>query len=288
MVITGALCLHLLDKWLRVSCPSHAALRTIGLRYAACVATPQLVRRGRTAPDLDINIQAVGESSYALGVQGLTDLGDTAAVNDADLHDELDRLIVIGLQHLRPDLYFLHAAVLSWHGRRFLIAGHSGHGKLTTAWGLLHHGGKFVSDELAPIDLRTGVVHPFLRALCLKRDPPPAYPLPDTALRVGQVVHVPTAALLSPPARTSAKVAGLVFVHHDSRREHPQLRRLSAAECASRLYANALNALAHDARGLDVAVALAAQWPAVAMDSGDLTASCELLGRWMDSVASME
>ncbi len=287
MSTTGALYFKLLDMWLRVSGPCDDTLRAIGLRYAACMLAPEFVQRGGTAPDLAIEIQVTGESSFALEVQGLSGLvglGDVATVDNADLHDELDRLIVMGLQHLRPDLYFLHAAVLSWRGRRFVIAGHSGHGKSTTVWGLLHHGGEFVSDELAPIDLRTGEVHPFPRALCLKRDPPPAYPLPHASFRIGRVVHVPTSVLPKPPASTLAKLSGLVFVHHDSRRERPQLRHLSAAESASRLYANALNALAHDARGLDAAVSLSTQWPAVALDSGDLRASCELLGHWMDDV----
>ena len=72
-----------------------------------------------------------------------------------------------------------------YHGRRSLISitqadrlghmwvlGKTGAGKSTTAWGLLHHGFSYLSDELAPIDLETLEVLPYRHALCLKRRPP--------------------------------------------------------------------------------------------------------------------
>ncbi len=245
--------------------------------------TPGLSQRRRATPDLDVDIRVDGTAGFALAINGVP---SGIAVDTADLHDELDRLIVVGLQRLRPELYFLHAAVLTWHGRAFVIAGPSGHGKSTTAWGLLQRGAGFVSDELAPIDLHTGVVHDFARALCLKRDPPSGFPLPPAALRIGRAVHVPAWALPPPGVRTPTVPTGLVFVRHDPARERPQLRRLSTAESAARLYANVLNALAHDARGLDAAIDLAARSPAVALESGDLAASCDLLVSWMDALAS--
>jgi hypothetical protein len=279
----GAECLWLdvLGRKLRVRCSRIEVMRDIASRYAASVRAPDVTAGG--SPDLDIDIRFAADESISLLVAGQPVITVT---DEAELHDELDRSIVLGLQRLRPDLYVLHAAVLSWRGRAFLIAGASGDGKSTTSWGLLHHGARFVSDELAPIDLTTRQVHPFARALCLKREPPLAYPLPASALRIGSCVHVPTAALPSATERMPQPVAGVVFVRHDPMLSRPQLHRLSVAESAARLYANALNALAHETRGLDAAIELASRWPAVALASGELKDSCELLGHWMDSMDS--
>lgn len=252
-------------------------MRDIESRYAACVG----MSRGRAAPDLDIDVRFAADGSMSLRAAGEPEV---TVSSGAELHDELDRSIVLGLQRLRPELYVLHAAVVSWRRRWFVIAGASGDGKSTTVWGLLHHGAGFLSDELAPVDLGTWLVHPFARALCLKRDPPPGYPLPTGALRIGSSVHVPTAAMPGAIERTPQKVAGVVFVRHDPGRPRPELHRLSAAESAARLYANALNPLAHDARGFDAAVEIASRWPAAMLEAGELTATCGLLGSWMDSV----
>jgi hypothetical protein len=282
-VTAGAECLSLdlLGRWLRVRCTRVEFKRDIASRYAACIFAPNVTGDGRPAPDLEIDVRFAADGSMSLLVTGQPTI---TVANEAELHDELDRSIVLGLQRLRPGLYVLHAAVLSWHRRAFVIAGASGDGKSTTSWGLLHHGARFVSDELAPIDLTTWLVHPFARALCLKRDPPLDYPLPASALRIGSCVHVPTAALPCATERTPQPVAGVVFVRHDPGRLRAELRRLSAAESAARLYASALNALAHDGRGFDSAVELASRWPAVALASGELKESCELLGNWMDSM----
>src|SRR4030095_15950932 len=48
--------------------------------------------------------------------------------------------------------FFLYAAVLELDGRALALVAPAGYGKSTAAWGLLHHGFKYVSDELAPVD----------------------------------------------------------------------------------------------------------------------------------------
>lgn len=277
---TEGIRLDLLDRQLRLRGPRGDVMRDVASRYAACVAASDAASARGAAPDVDIEIRSAADGSFALRA------GDepvVVATNAADLHHELDRAIVLALQRLRPDLYVIHAAVLSWRGRAFLIAGSSGDGKSTTAWGLVHHGAGFASDELAPIDLVDATVHPFARALCLKRDPPPRYPLPARALRIGSAVHIPTAALPCATERAPLSVAGMAFVRHEPGRARPALRPLSGAETAARLYAQALNALAHPERGFDAAAGLALRWPAVALESGELEASCEALGRWMES-----
>ena len=77
---------------------------------------------------------------------------------DGDLLYFLDGDLSIQLQKRRPDLYFLHSAVLGRHGLAALLVGPSGVGKSTAAWALSHHGFDFKGDELAPIDVETRTI----------------------------------------------------------------------------------------------------------------------------------
>jgi hypothetical protein len=85
---------------------------------------------------------------------------------------KFDKDLTIETQKLRPDLYFVHAAVLALDGYAIALVAPSGYGKSTTTWGLLHHGLQYLSDELAPIDITNMRVHPFPHALCRRRSRP--------------------------------------------------------------------------------------------------------------------
>jgi hypothetical protein len=108
---------------------------------------------------------------------------------EKDMTDEIEKL--------RPDLYFVHAAVLALEHAAVMLVGESGSGKSTTAWALLHHSCRYFSDELGPVDLQTGDVHPYPHALCLKDVPPRPYALPKNTLYTARTLHIPTAALPS-------------------------------------------------------------------------------------------
>ncbi|MBN1672739.1 MAG: hypothetical protein JXR37_16975 [Kiritimatiellae bacterium] len=65
---------------------------------------------------------------------------------------------------------FLHGAAFRVEGRVLIFAGASRSGKTTLALKLLQRKWRCLSDELVPIDLRSGLVHPFPRALLLRED----------------------------------------------------------------------------------------------------------------------
>ena len=77
----------------------------------------------------------------------------------------LEQDVTVELQKRRSDLYFLHSAAIERQGKAWLLAAESGSGKSTTAWGLLHHGFGYLSDELSPIDLDSMRVFPYAHAL---------------------------------------------------------------------------------------------------------------------------
>jgi DNA-binding transcriptional LysR family regulator len=202
---------------------------------------------------------------------------EQAAEDDSDLLSLVDGELVVELQRQRPDLFFLHSAVLVEieQGRAALLVAQAGGGKSTTAWALLHHGFAYASDELAPVELPGLLVHPFPRALCLKDDPPASYPLPAGAMRTERTIHVPEALLPAPLHRQAAPLHAVFLVRRGA--GAPSRRRLSAAEAGARLYPHALNALAHAESGLDAVLQIASAVPCFELTVGDLPPACELV-----------
>ena len=109
------------------------------------------------------------------------------APDEDELLEMLDEAVVVQLQRRRPDLFFVHSAVLELGGRAVLLVAPSGTGKSTMTWALSHHGFRYLSDELAPIDPGTLRVHPFPRALHLKAEPSDGYPMSSAGEADGSV-----------------------------------------------------------------------------------------------------
>jgi hypothetical protein len=195
-----------------------------------------------------------------------------------------DEAIAIGLQKRRADLYFLHAAVLGRAGQAIMLVAAPGGGKSTTTWGMLHHGFSYLSDELAPVDLKSLVVYPLPRALCLKDDPSRAYPLPTTRLFTSRSIHVPTESLPGRVVKDPLPLGAVFFLRQRTDSREPLIQRVSGAEAAMRLYTNALNPLAHPEGGLDGAIRIATGTVCFELLSGDLTATCALLTNIVDEL----
>jgi hypothetical protein len=199
----------------------------------------------------------------------------------ADDEDEFlflfEESLTLALQRLRSDLYFFHAAALEHGGRAYLLVAPSGSGKSTTTWALLHYGFSYMSDELGPVDLDTNEVHPYTHALCLKQEPPPAYPLPVGVLRTTRTLHVPTSRLPSGVSDGPFPLAAIFFVQHNPKDRTPTIQPLSKAEASIRLFANALNPLAHPGSGLDGSIKVATMNACFKLTTADLPSSCQLV-----------
>jgi hypothetical protein len=197
---------------------------------------------------------------------------------DADsLLFHIDKDITIWLQLERRDLFFIHAAAVARGSRVVVLTAPSGTGKSTFVLSLIEKGVHYLSDELAPIDLRTLAVEPYSHALCLKSLPPAPYQLPSNALRCGGRYHVP----IPGPADTLRTLAALVFLRRDNER-FQGLRPISSASAAARLMSNALNPLAHPGDGLDAAVTLSQAVPSFELDITELSSA----GREIEALLS--
>ena len=177
----------ILGQRVRVGCSDPALSQLLNVNFGAMAAPNDDV-----APDLQYWIvRNDTPASFSL----LRDGRETCEeAEPGDVLFLLEKDITVELQKKRSDLFFLHSAAIDWQGNACLLAAESGSGKSTTAWALLHHAFRYLSDELSPIDLDSMRVFPYPHALCLKQEPPPAYALPANAIRLGRRIHIPTEA----------------------------------------------------------------------------------------------
>jgi len=208
--------------------------------------------------------------------------------HDSDFHREFETAgelvyllegdLVVQLQLLRPDLLFLHSAVVSIDDRAHLLVGRSGAGKSPTCWALLHHGFRYLSDELGPISIGQGTVVPYSHALCMKTLPPAEYPIPENSCITDRGCHISPTLMPTDPIAETLPVHSIFFVEYQSNLAKSSITPISHAEAATRLYSNVLNSLAHENDGLDAVLKLTEHVPCFRIDAGPLAGTCELIG----------
>ena len=176
----------------------------------------------------------------------------------------------------KNDLYFIHSAALEYNGKIHLLVAKSGSGKSTTCWALLHHGFRYASDELGPVNLDTLTVLPYPHSLCLKREPPSPYFLPSDTLRTERTLHVPVESLPCSVVNTPLPLQSILFVQYRPDAS-PSITPISTSDAAVRVYKNGLNQLAHPADGLDAAIQIAQHCRCYELISNDLDSTCELV-----------
>ena len=150
--------------------------------------------------------------------------------------------------------------------------------------GHCHHGFRYLSDELAPIDLRTLEIFPYPHALNLKHRPPNPYGLPNETIRTSRTLHVPVAALPGGSQGVPTCLAAIFFVSYRPDQESPRAVPISRTEAAVRLFANALNPLAHPGEGLDGVLEIAARCSSFELVTNDLTQTCAVVKQTMESL----
>ena len=94
-----------------------------------------------------------------------------------------------------------------------------------------------------------------------------------------KIFSMPFARVVSKPMLVMA----IFFLEYRPGRSAPSLRPLSNAESAARLFAHALNPLAHPEHGLAGAAAIAQSVPSFCLKSGDLSLTCELIAETLEA-----
>jgi hypothetical protein len=264
------LTLSIFDRVVQISCQNRPIFDLLANGYGS------MLRQDGTLASLEYAVNENNErGGYCVVRAGCPPL---PATDDGELIFLFEKDLTIELQRLRADLYFVHAAALEFAGNGILLVAPSGQGKSTVTWGLLHHGFRYLSDELAPLDLRTMKVAPYPHALCLKREPPEPYPLPAQILRTSRTFHVPTPMLPNQTLSQPVPVTAMFFLEYSPKDQTgATLQSISKGEAASRLFAQALNPLAHMEDGLPAAIAIACNAACYKLRSADIRSSCDLV-----------
>jgi len=221
------------------------------------------------------------EGGYFAEKSGL----EIAASNDVgEFLFMFEQDLVVAVQLKRPDLYFLHSAILEYKGRAVALIAPSGSGKSTTAWAMLHNGFSYISDEMCAINLDMMTLAGFSHALSLKQRPPEPYRLPKAALRTSRSYNVPVDSLPAVAPVREIRLGAIFYVRYDKRAQGPQCTPVGKAESCARLYANALNVLAHPGSGLDAAIRITQAVNSYSLVTCDLGKSCALLLDIMEEI----
>jgi len=175
--------------------------------------------------------------------------------------------LTLELELQRKDLFFVHGAALALNDRAILISAPSGSGKSTTTWALLHHGFDYLSDELAPIQLESLNVEPFPHALNQKKHPPKPYDLPEQTFKTDRTMHVPVEALPCKVVYEPTPLVAMFYVQYNPAAMEPSITSVSVGQGCMNLFANGLNQLQHENKGLATATDIAGRIPSFKVET---------------------
>ena len=179
----------------------------------------------------------------------------------------------------------LHAATVERDGRALLMTGASGAGKSTLAALLGEHGWRLMGDEFGLLDLDTGSLHPFPRAISLKNHA--IYVMEEIAgpERLGPWLrNTPKGTIrhLRPRADAVARMGeparpALILFPGFGRDHVPAVRPVGQAEVFVRLTQASTNYVALGERGFQALAGLVKGVPACAIDYPDTESALALV-----------
>jgi len=175
-----------------------------------------------------------------------------------------------------------HAGSLSWRGAGLVLPAPSGSGKSTLVAGLTAAGCEYLSDEVALVDLESGTLHPFPRALGMSQKSigfipgllerlPPELGASDRWER-----HVPPDALRPSAIGGSCELRCVIVPEHVPG-AMTVLEPIRRSEAVLALMTNAFNFAEFKGAGLVALAAIAQHISAYRLRMGELSAAVDLV-----------
>jgi len=189
-----------------------------------------------------------------------------------------------------PQFLQLHASSLEWKGQGIILPGDSGSGKSTLTAGLFSRGWRYLCDEFALIDSSSLLLHPYPRAICLKK--PSFTPARTLGLELSTRRHYAKGSkgcvgfvnprLVRPDAiGNPCPIRYVIFPRYSAGTE-PKLTPINRAEAAFDLHRVCFNLFSCNAVGLDVIAGMIRGANCYRLESGDLAQTCELVQRLVE------
>lgn len=183
-----------------------------------------------------------------------------------------------------PQYLHLHAAAMERDGVGLILPAESGSGKSTLAMGLLKRGWRYLCDEFALVHSQSLLLHPFPRAICLKRGSFPIAEHLNINLSRGDrhhsakgFVHFVSPFDVSPRPVGSVCPVRMVVLPKYRAGATPELTSIPRAEAALELHRVCFNLFGCKRPGLEVLTRMVAGAECYRLASGDLDATCALL-----------
>ena len=178
----------------------------------------------------------------------------------------------------------LHSGAVEVAGHGVLFPGSSGSGKSTLVAGLVRSGFGYLTDELAALDLASGMLLPYAKPITVKPGSfavladmdPEAWPVPATGCGGGQEWHVAVGEGTGRGIGTPC-APGFVIAPHFDAGVDTTLRPLSETQAFFALAVNAVNLVPHGSIGTRALGRLAGACHCFSLAFSDLDEACRLV-----------
>lgn len=194
-----------------------------------------------------------------------------------------------------PAYLHIHAAAMEVDGQGVMLPGGSGSGKSTLAAGLLTRGWRYLCDEFALVTTDTLCLHPYPRAICIKRPAFPAIGSVDLHIHAGRtylkgskgpVGFIGPATFLRAGVGRPCPVRFVVFPKYTAGAA-PTLIPMSRGEAAFALHHLCFNLLACDRLGIDVIANMVRQASCYRLIAGDMRETCSVMETLVSGAAGI-
>lgn len=191
----------------------------------------------------------------------------------------------VEIPHLFPQYLQLHASAMEIEGCGAIFPGASGNGKSTLTAGLLARRWRYFCDEFALIDCKTHMLHPYPRALCIKK--PSFGVIEQLGLKFhgrrrylkgakGAVGYINPSINGTEAIGRTCPIRYIIFPKFKAGAD-PALIPISRAEAVFALHPVCFNLLNCKRTGLDVLTEVARSAECYRLITGDIERTCDLV-----------